>query len=251
MGWMHDTLNYFATDPIHRKHHQNWLTFSPSYAFDENFMLPFSHDEVVHLKRSLIGRMPGDEWQMYANLRALYVYQWCFPGKKLLFMGGELAQITEWNAAAEIPWERLQQREVAGVSHLLSALNQLHESTPALTEWDFDRRGFEWIDGDDRERSVILFLRRAPQQSVLIAMNFTPIVRHQYRIGVPFAGCFREILNSDDARFGGSGVGNGPGIESQPVPWHGREQSIEVTLPPLAGLLLLAEHQVSISGDAK
>ncbi|MDH4047706.1 MAG: 1,4-alpha-glucan branching protein GlgB [Gammaproteobacteria bacterium] len=251
MGWMHDTLNYFGKETIHRKYHQDWLTFSPTYAFEENFMLPFSHDEVVHLKRSLLGRMPGDEWQRFANLRALYVYQWCFPGKKLLFMGGELAQPTEWAAGGEIPWERLQREDVAGVNRLLSALNRLHHDTPALTEWDFDRRGFEWIDGDDRERSVILFMRHAPGQSVVVAMNFTPVVRHQYRIGVPCAGRFREILNSDDGRFGGSGVGNGNNIESQPVPWQGRAHSIEVTLPPLAGLVLLPGQAVSNTRDAK
>jgi len=242
MGWMHDTLNYFSKDPIHRKYHQDWLTFSPTYAFDERFMLPFSHDEVVHLKRSLIGRMPGDEWQMFANLRTLYCYQWCFPGKKLLFMGAELAQTEEWDANDQIAWSRLQKPEVAGIMKLLSALNHLHENTPALTEWDFDKRGFEWIDGNDRERSIILFMRHAPRQSVVIALNLTPVVRHQYRIGVPFAGRYREILNSDNREFGGSGVNNGNGIDSQPVSCHGREHSIEVTLPPLAGLVMLPEH---------
>jgi 1,4-alpha-glucan branching enzyme len=251
MGWMHDTLNYFSKDPIHRKHHQDWLTFGPTYAFDEQFMLPFSHDEVVHLKRSLMGRMPGDEWQQFANLRALFVYQWCFPGKKLLFMGGELAQTTEWNAGAEIAWERLHEAPTAGVLELLSSLNQLHAKTPALTGWDFDKRGFAWIDGDDRERSVILFMRHAPQQSVVVAMNFTPVVRQQYRIGVPCPGRFHEILNSDDTRFGGSGVNNGGQVESEAVPCHGREHSIVVTLPPLAGLVLLPEQQDSIGRDAK
>lgn len=243
MGWMHDTLNYFSKDPIYRKHHQDWLTFSPTYAFDENFMLPFSHDEVVHLKRSLLGRMPGDEWQMFANLRALYSYQWCFPGKQLLFMGAELAQPGEWDANAQIDWDRLQLPGVAGIVKLLSALNRLHENTPALTKWDFDKRGFEWIDGDDRDRSIILFMRHAPSQSVVIALNFTPVVRHRYRIGVPFVGRYRELLNSDNRDYGGSGVSNGDGINSQPVPCHGREHSIEVTLPPLAALVMLPEHR--------
>lgn len=239
MGWMHDTLNYFGKDPVYRKHHQEWLTFSPTYAFNEQFMLPFSHDEVVHLKRSLIGRMPGDDWQKFANLRALYTYQWCFPGKKLLFMGAELAQSHEWDANGQIAWDRLPTPEVAGIMKLLSALNRLYKNAPALAEWDFDKRGFEWIDGDDRERSILLFMRHAAHQSIVVALNFTPVVRHRYRIGVPAAGSYREIFNSDDRIFGGSGVNNGKEIGSQPEPCHGREQSIEVTLPPLAGLVLL------------
>ena len=159
MGWMHDTLDYFAKDPIHRKHHQDWLTFGPTYAFDEHFLLPLSHDEVVHLKRSLLGKMPGDEWQQLANLRLLFTYQWAFPGKKLMFMGGEMAQTGEWSVAGELPWERLQQAGPRGIAALLTELNHVMKALPALGQWDGDKRGFEWINGDDAERSVISFMR--------------------------------------------------------------------------------------------
>ncbi len=240
MGWMHDTLNYFSKDPIHRNHHQDWLTFAPSYAFNEKFMLPLSHDEVVHLKRSLAGKMPGDEWQQLANLRLLYTYQWCFPGKKLLFMGGEFAQTREWDANATVQWERLGQQGPAGVSSLLTDLNELQKKLPALSAWDFDARGFEWIDGDDRDGSVIAFLRHAPAQSVVVVLNFTPLVREAYRIGVPAAGQYVEVLNSDDERYDGSNVRNASSVVSEAVAWHGREHSILLTLPPLAGLVIIA-----------
>lgn len=238
MGWMHDTLNYFAKDPIHRKHHQNWLTFGPTYAYNENSMLSLSHDEVVHLKRSLLGKMPGDEWQQLANLRLLLTYQWVFPGKILLFMGAELAQPGEWNAGATLPWDSLQQPGPRGISILITELNRLQLLNPALSHWDCDSRGFEWLDGDDSERSVIVFMRHAPDSTVIVALNFTPIIRYDYRIGVPVAGCYGELLNSDAGRFGGSDVLNAPQIGSEEISWHDRDNSIAVTLPPLGALLL-------------
>lgn len=242
MGWMHDTLNYLGKDPIYRKHHQDWLTFGPTYAFDERFMLPLSHDEVVHLKGSLASKMPGDEWQQFANLRLLYMYQWCFPGKKLIFMGGELAQASEWNAGTELPWDTVDHEKVQNVGDLLSDLNRAQTNLPALREWDFDSRGFEWIDGDDRDRSVIAFMRHSAEQTLIIVINFTPVVHFDYRIGVPHAGLFREILNSDATRYGGSGVGNSNHIASENTSWQGRDNSVALTLPPLAGLMLLQVH---------
>jgi 1,4-alpha-glucan branching enzyme len=239
MGWMHDTLDYFAKDPIHRKYHQDWLTFSPTYAFNENFVLPLSHDEVVHLKRSLFGKMPGDEWQRLANLRLLYTYQWSFPGKKLLFMGGEMAQHGEWNASESLPWHRLDEDGPRGISSLLADLNQLQRQYPALAAWDCDPRGFEWLDGDNREMSIIAFLRNAPGQKAVVVLNFTPTVRHGYRVGVPDQGSYREILNSDLSRYGGSNLYNPGDIRSEQIPWHGRGQSVVLTLPPLAGVILV------------
>jgi len=239
MGWMHDTLNYFAEDPIHRRHHQDWLTFGPTYAFNENFVLPLSHDEVVHLKRSLFGKMPGDDWQRFANLRLLYAYQWSFPGKKLLFMGGEFAQPGEWNATESLPWHRLDEPGPGGVSALLADLNRLQQSYAALAYWDCDPRGFEWLDGDNRDMSVIAFMRHAPEQTVVTVLNFTPVVRHDYRVGVPQEGRYQEIMNSDLACYGGSDVHNAGLIGSEPVPWHGRGQSIVLTLPPLAAVMLI------------
>ena len=239
MGWMHDTLDYFEKDPIHRKYHQDWLTFSPTYAFNENFVLPLSHDEVVHLKRSLFGKMPGDEWQRLANLRLLYTYQWSFPGKKLLFMGGELAQPGEWNAGESLPWHRLDEDGPKGISALLADLNRLQRQYTALAAWDCDPRGFEWLDGDNREMSIIAFLRHAPEQKAVVVLNFTPTVRHDYRVGVPDEGDYREILNSDLARYGGSNLYNPGDIASDKIPWHGCAQSIVLTLPPLAGLILV------------
>ncbi|MEX2126190.1 MAG: 1,4-alpha-glucan branching protein GlgB [Woeseia sp.] len=242
MGWMHDSLNYFAKEPIHRKHHQNWLTFGPTYAYDENFVLPLSHDEVVHLKRSLVGKMPGDDWQRFANLRLLYAYQWTFPGKKLLFMGGEFAQTGEWNAMESLPWPRPGDSGPAGVSALIADLNRLQHRYPALAWWDCDPRGFEWLDGDNRDMSVIAFMRHAPGQTAVVVLNFTPVVRHGYRVGVPEAGNYREIMNSDLARYGGSDVCNPGDLASEEVGWHGRSQSIVLTLPPLAGVILIRSN---------
>jgi 1,4-alpha-glucan branching enzyme len=238
MGWMHDTLDYFSKEPVHRKYHQDLLTFGPIYAFDENFMLPLSHDEVVHLKKSLFGKMPGDEWQRFANLRLLFAYQWTYPGKQLVFMGGELAQEEEWNSGKALSWERSSQPLPAGVATMLGVLNQLQAEHPALSEWDCDARGFEWLSGDDRDQSVISFMRRSEHESLAVVLNFTPEVRSRYRIPVPGPGSYREIFNSDGVRFGGTGVDNSGALHTEPVPHSGREHSLCLTLPPLAGIVL-------------
>jgi len=237
MGWMHDTLDYFAKEPVHRKYHQDLLTFGPLYAFDENFMLPLSHDEVVHLKKSLFGKMPGDEWQKFGNLRLLYTYQWTYPGKQLLFMGGELAQTGEWNSNTALEWERGGQALPDGVARLLSDLNGLQAAHPALSEWDCDSRGFEWLSGDDREQSVISFLRRSGDEALAVVLNFTPVPRHDYRIPAPAAGRWEEIFNSDAAAYGGTAVHNGGLLETESVPFQGREHSVRISLPPLGGIV--------------
>ncbi|HLF30277.1 MAG TPA: 1,4-alpha-glucan branching protein GlgB [Xanthomonadales bacterium] len=238
MGWMHDTLNYLGKDPIHRKHHHYWLTFGPVYAFDENFILPLSHDEVVHLKKSLFGRMPGDEWQHYANLRLLYSYQWCYPGKKLLFMGGEFAQASEWDAGAGLPWSRAEEPMARGIGRLLTRLNLLLAAHPALSQYDGDARGFEWLDGEDEQQSVICFVRHGAGDSLVVVLNFTPEPRLDYRIPVHQAGRYQERFNSDAAEFGGSG--NYPALElnSEPVEHRGRPHSLRLDLPPLAAVVL-------------
>ena len=238
MGWMHDTLDYFAKEPVHRKYHQQMLTFGPVYAFDENFMLPLSHDEVVHLKKSLWGKMPGDDWQKFANLRLLYTYQWAYPGKKLLFMGGELAQPGEWNVGTALAWERSNEALPAGVAALLADLNRLQAAHAALSEWDCDPRGFEWLSGDDSEQSVISFLRHGTTESLAVILNFTPIPRHDYRVPISSAGTWMEIFNSDAEHYGGSGLLNGAPLEAEAVPLNAREHSLRLTLPPLGGSIL-------------
>lgn len=238
MGWMHDTLDYFAREPVHRKFHQDLLTFGPLYAFDENFMLPLSHDEVVHLKKSLFGKMPGDDWQRFANLRLLYTYQWTYPGKQLLFMGSEFAQESEWNSGTALPWERSREALPEGVGALLRDLNRLQVVHPALSEWDCDARGFEWISGEDRERSIFTFLRRSENEALAIILNFTPVPRYDYRIGVAAAGLYREVFNSDAEHYGGSGMLNRDTVATEAVPFHGRDNSLCVHLPPLGGLVL-------------
>jgi 1,4-alpha-glucan branching enzyme len=244
MGWMHDTLDYFSKEPVHRKFHQQWLTFGPLYVYDEHFVLPLSHDEVVHLKKSLYGRMPGDEWQRFANLRLLYCYQWTYPGKQLLFMGGEFAQATEWDSGSALPWQRGEEPFAAGVMALLKDLNRLQAEHPALSEWDCDARGFEWLEGDDREQSVISFMRHAAGETAIVVLNFTPVTRQDYRIGVPAPGQYQEQFNSDDPAYLGSGQLNPHPIDSQALPWHGRENSLCLTLPPLAGVVLFARETV-------
>jgi len=240
MGWMHDTLSYFGQDPIHRKYHQDKLTFGLWYAFTENFMLPLSHDEVVYGKGSMIGKMPGDEWQKFANLRALYGYMWAHPGKKLLFMGGEFAQPGEWQHEESLHWHLLAQPMHAGMQRWVRDLNTFYRATPALHELDFSADGFEWIDCRDAQNSVIAFLRkgRGSRDVVLAVCNFTPVMRENYRLGVPAAGAWRECLNSDATLYGGSGQGNGGSVETVPLPAHGQFQSITLRLPPLAVLLL-------------
>jgi 1,4-alpha-glucan branching enzyme len=245
MGWMHDTLAYFSQDPIHRKYHHDRITFSIWYAFAENFVLPLSHDEVVHGKGSLIGRMPGDTWQQFANLRALYGYMWAHPGKKLLFMGDEFGQRREWAHEEALEWWVLQQPEHAGLQRWVADLNRVYRTEAALFEVDFDQSGFEWIDCHDAQASVISFLRksRGARETILAVCNFTPVPRPNYFLGVPSGGYWREILNSDAPLYGGSGVGNYGGVEAAPVPAHGRFHSLTLSLPPLATILL--KHEAS------
>ena len=238
MGWMHDTLDYFSKEAVHRKFHQEMLTFGPLYAFHENFMLPLSHDEVVHLKNSLFGKMPGDDWQKFANLRLLYTYQWTYPGKQLLFMGGEFAQKEEWNSGTSLSWDRSKEPMPAGVASMLGDLNQLQQHHAAFSEWDHDARGFEWLSGEDKEQSVISFLRRSEYESVVVVLNFTPVAREGYRVPVPMAGTYRELFNSDALAYGGSGVHIQGELYTEAVPYHGREHSLCFTLPPLGGVVL-------------
>jgi 1,4-alpha-glucan branching enzyme len=240
MGWMHDTLEYMARDPVHRKYHHGELTFRAIYAFTENFVMPLSHDEVVHGKGSMIAKMPGDDWQKFANLRTLYAYQWAQPGKKLLFMGSEFAQRAEWNHDAQLQWDLLQYHPHQGVQQLIRDLNDLSRKLPALHEFDCEPAGFEWIDASDAEQSTLTFLRKAGRDDdvVVVACNFTPTPRHNYRVGVPGGGFWEEILNTDASIYGGSGMGNLGGLQATPVPGHGRMHSVVMTLPPLATVFL-------------
>ena len=238
MGWMHDSLDYFSKEPVHRKFHHGLLTFGPMYVFSENYMLPLSHDEVVHLKKSLFGRMPGDEWQRFANLRLLYTYQWTYPGKQLLFMGAELAQDTEWDSGSSLPWGRGGDSFPTGVSRLLTDLNKLQAGHAALRQWDCDSRGFEWLSGDDTDQSVFSFIRTSEAEALLVVLNFTPVPRPDYRIALPGAGTYLEIFNSDDDSYRGSGMGNSTALGSESVPFSGRDYSLCLTLPPLAGVVL-------------
>ena len=241
MGWMNDTLAYAHTDPVYRRHHHRQITFGLMYAHTENFVLPFSHDEVVHGKGSMIGKMPGDEWQQFAGLRNLYGYQWAYPGKKLLFMGSEFAQRTEWNADRSLDWHLLEhggaQHLHEGVRRLVRDLNNVYRHYPALHAQDCEATGFQWLVHDDADQSVFAFVRRAPDGACVVAVcNFTPVVRRGYRLGLPQAGTWREVINTDQAVYGGSGVGNAP-VGTQPVPWHGQPQSAVMTVPPLATVL--------------
>jgi len=239
MGWMHDTLEYMREDPIFRKHHHGKITFGLTYAWQENFVLPLSHDEVVHLKHSLIGKMPGDDWQRFANLRAYYGLMWTQPGKKLLFMGGEFAQEREWSHERSLDWHLLDGPRHRGVVELVRDLNELYAHTPALHELDCEPAGFEWIDADNAELSLFSYIRRARDGSfVVVIVNFTPVVHHGFRVGVPAAARYREILNTDAARYGGSGVGSDDPVEVDEHPANGRAQSIALTIPPLAAVVL-------------
>jgi 1,4-alpha-glucan branching enzyme len=240
MGWMHDMLAYFRQDPIHRKYHHNLITFGIVYAFTENFVLPLSHDEVVHGKGSLIGKMPGDEWQQFANLRLLYGLMWTHPGKKLLFMGGEFGQKREWQHDESLEWHVLQYPLHAGLERWLGDLNRCYRAEPALHERDFTDQGFAWVDFHDSDNSVVSFLRFGirRQDSVLVVCNFTPQPRHNYTVGVPRGGGWRELLNSDAPLYGGSGMGNLGHIEASPVAAQGHFHSLVLTLPPLAVLVL-------------
>jgi 1,4-alpha-glucan branching enzyme len=240
MGWMHDTLKYFKQDPIHRKFHHSEMTFSLLYAFSENFALPFSHDEVVHLKHSMVDKMPGDLWQKYANLRLLYAHMYGHPGKKLLFMGGEIAQWREWNHDGQLDWDLLEHWGHRGVQKMVADLNRLYVSEPALHEVDFDWRGFEWIDCHDADHSTFSYVRRAKdrEEFVIVICNCTPVVREDYRLGVPTAGFYRELLNTDATAYGGSNVGNYGGVPSESIPWLDHANSLRLTLPPLGAVFL-------------
>jgi len=240
MGWMHDTLAYFKQDPIHRKYHHGELTFSLIYAFNENFVLPLSHDEVVYGKGSLIGKMPGDDWQMFANLRALFGYMWTHPGKKLLFMGGEFAQRREWTHEGELEWWVSELPEHAGVKRLIGDLNRVYVRELALHQIDFSPEGFEWVDGGNGEMSVIAFIRKSAGGGapLLVVCHFTPVPRANYLVGVSARGIWREIINTDARDYGGSGWGNLGGVESAPISSNGRVESINLSLPPLSTLVL-------------
>jgi 1,4-alpha-glucan branching enzyme len=243
MGWMHDTLGYFQEDPVYRRWHHHELTFSMVYAFTENFILPLSHDEVVHGKGSLYAKMPGDRWQKLANLRALYAYMWAHPGKKLLFMGGEFAQESEWAYERSLDWHLLESADHAGVRKLVRDLNRAYRDEPALWSQDFEPSGFSWLEPNDAEHNVLAFARhsRDGERVLVFAGNLSPVPRHGYRLGLPRSGPWREAVNSDAEAYGGANIGNLGTIEAEPVPWHGQPYSARVTLPPLAALWLVPE----------
>lgn len=240
MGWMNDTLDYFSKDPVHRKYNHNRITFSTEYAFTENFMLPFSHDEVVHGKGSLLARMPGDEWQKFANLRLLYLYMFTHPGTKCLFMGNEIGQGREWDFNHSLDWHVLEHAPNLGIKEMVKALNKLYGSEPAMYEKSFESAGFEWIEGGDAENSVLVYSRKGneKEQELLIVLNLTPVPRHAWRIGLPSEGKWEIILNSDDLSFYGSGLVKEKAVISEEIFWHGKQQSGLMHLPPLGGLVL-------------
>jgi 1,4-alpha-glucan branching enzyme len=242
MGWMHDTLQYFERDPIHRHYHHGELTFRAIYAHTENFVMPLSHDEVVHGKGSLLGKMPGDDWQKFANLRLLFGYQYALPGKKLLFMGSELAPWEEWNHDVSLPWHLREEPWHAGVGRWLADLNVMHRDLPALHARDADPAGFRWLVAEDADNSALAFMRLAPDADpVVVVCNFTPVIRDNYRVGAPTGGWWSERGNSDAVEYAGSGVGNFGRVEAHPVPLHGQPWSLTLTLPPLAVLFLVPE----------
>jgi 1,4-alpha-glucan branching enzyme len=244
MGWMHDTLEYMAHEPIHRRYHHNGLTFSLLYAFTENFILPFSHDEVVYGKRAMLAKMPGDYWQKFANLRLLYGYMFAHPGKKLSFMGGEFGQWNEWNFQGSLDWMLLDFDPHRKLQRYVQDLNALYRAQPALHEVDFSWEGFQWIDFHDVDQSIVSFLRRAkgPDDLLVVAANFTPVPREGYRVGVPVPGFYSEIMNSDSEAYWGSNMGNRGGLPADPVPWQGQPYSLLLTLPPLAIVYLKPER---------
>ena len=243
MGWMNDTLSYFSENPIYRKYHHNRMTFSMLYAFTENFVLPFSHDEVVHGKASLINKMPGDLWQQFANLRLLYGYMFAHPGKKLMFMGGEIGQRGEWTHETSLEWHLLEYPQHRGLQTLTGDLNAAYRNEPALHQVDFDWHGFEWIDCNDADSSVLSFLRRArdPGNFIVVVANFTPVFREDYRVGVPEVGFYREIMNTDSERYGGTNEGNAGGVHAEAIPWNNHPYSIKLRLPALAAIYF--KHQ--------
>jgi 1,4-alpha-glucan branching enzyme len=243
MGWMHDTLQYIARDPIHRRYHHGEMTFGLVYAFNENFVLPISHDEVVHGKGSLLGKMPGDRWQKFANLRAYFGFMWGHPGKKLLFMGGEFGQEKEWNHNQSLDWHLLEDPFHAGVKAVVRDLNHLYAATPALYARDTEAAGFQWLISDDAENNVIAWARKGRKEGeiAIVISNFTPVVRHGYRIGVPAAGHYREAFNSDAEQYGGSNVGNYGGVDAVAEASHGQDHSLTLSLPPLATVILVRQ----------
>jgi 1,4-alpha-glucan branching enzyme len=245
MGWMHDTLEYFRRDPAYRSHHHGELTFSLMYAFTENFVLPLSHDEVVHGKGSLLDKMPGDRWQQMANLRALYAYMWAHPGKKLLFMGGEFAQEQEWSHDRSLDWHLLERPDHRGVQTLVGDLNGIYGDEPALWELDSVPEGFAWLELNDAAANVIAFARFSAdnERALVCVCNFSPVVRPAYRVGLPKPGRWREVLNTDAGSYGGSGVGNGGSVVADETTWHGQHWSAELQLPPLGVVWLVPEGQ--------
>jgi 1,4-alpha-glucan branching enzyme len=250
MGWMHDTLGYFQQDPIYRRYHHHELTFSLMYAFSENFILPLSHDEVVHGKGSLYRKMAGvDKWQKLANLRTLYAYMWAHPGKKLLFMGSELAQEAEWSYERSLDWHLLEHPDHAGIQSLVRDLNRIYKDEPALWEIDSDPSGFWWLEPNDADANVLAFARASrpdangERRIVVFAANLSPVVRSGYRLGLPRACRWKEALNTDSTYYGGSDVGNLGGLAPEPIPWHNQPVSALVTLPPLAAVWFIPESQ--------
>ena len=238
MGWMHDILDYMKKDPVHRHYHHDRLTFGLLYCFSENFLLPFSHDEVVHGKGSMLEKMPGDDWQKFANLRLLYTFMFTYPGKNLLFMGCEFAQRAEWNFNQSLEWQELGSPSHRGIKDLVAQLNKLYSEIPALHYYDFDEKGFDWVDCNDSDQSILIYQRNADNDSVIIVLNFTPVIRKNYRIGVPFGGHYEELFNSDSSYYHGSNTGNANPIISEDKPWMNKDHSISITLPPLAGLII-------------
>jgi 1,4-alpha-glucan branching enzyme len=243
MGWMHDTLTYFQKDPVYRRFHHHTLTFSLMYAFSENFILPLSHDEVVHGKRSLLDKMPGDRWQKFANLRSLYAYMWAHPGKKLLFMGGELGEWEEWNYDGSLHWNLLENAEHQGIQSLIRDLNRAYRSQPAMYEVDFDPAGFRWLEPNDATNNVLAFARldERGEKPVVCVLNLSPVPRYDYRVGMPTCCRWRELVNTDSAYYGGSGVGNMGAVDAEAVPWHDQPFSALVTLPPLGAVWFVPE----------
>jgi len=243
MGWMHDTLTYFQKDPVYRRFHHHTLTFSLMYAFSENFVLPLSHDEVVHGKGSMLTKMPGDRWQKFANVRSLYAYMWAHPGKKLLFMGSELGEWDEWNYDSSLHWDLLEHADHHGVQSLIRDLNRAYRAQPALYEIDFDPAGFRWLEANDAQNNVLAFARvdASGEKPVVCVLNMSPVPRYDYRVGMPMCCRWRELLNSDSSYYGGSGVGNMGAVEAEPVPWHDQPFSALLTLPPLGAVWLVPE----------
>jgi 1,4-alpha-glucan branching enzyme len=248
MGWMHDMLKYFEQDPIHRAYHHNKVTFGMMYAYSENYILAFSHDEVVHLKKSMLGKMPGDTWKKFANLRLLYGFMIGHPGKKLLYMGQEFGQWSEWNHDSDLQWELLETKEHKQLQDWMRDLLHLYNQTPELHELDYDSKGFEWIDCNDSFRSVVSFIRwgKERKQATVLVFNFTPIPRFGYLVGVPWGGEWKEILNSDAEPYGGSGMGNYGAQTAEEQSVHGRPASLNLTLPPLAALIFQSEKPETV-----